>query len=128
VRALGSDTNKNVLLGCAISNGLVALAGAVVAQGQGFADVGMGIGMIVMGLASVIIGEALVRPRGVAKLLLAVIVGAFMYRLFITIALRLGMAPGDLKLITAVLVVIVLAVPYIRKRIRHEWVPPAARW
>jgi putative ABC transport system permease protein len=128
VRALGSDTNKNVLLGCAISNGLVALAGAVVAQGQGFADVGMGIGMIVMGLASVIIGEAVVRPRGVARLLLAVIVGAFMYRLFITIALRLGMAPGDLKLITAVLVVIVLAVPYIRKRIRREWVPPAARW
>ncbi|MEJ2047231.1 MAG: ABC transporter permease, partial [Dehalococcoidia bacterium] len=128
VRALGSDTNKNVLLGCAISNGLVALAGAVVAQGQGFAEVGMGIGMIVMWLASVIIGEALVRPRGVARLLLAVIVGAFMYRLFITIALRLGMAPGDLKLITAVLVVIVLAIPYIRKRIRHEWVPPAARW
>jgi putative ABC transport system permease protein len=128
VRALGSDTNKNILLGCAISNGLVALAGAVVAQGQGFADVGMGIGMIVMGLASVIIGEALVRPRGVARLLLAVVVGAFVYRLFIIIALRLGMAPGDLKLITAVLVIIVLAVPHIRKKIRHEWVPPAARW
>lgn len=128
VRALGSDTNKNILLGCAISNGLVALAGAVVAQGQGFADVGMGIGMIVMGLASVIIGEALVRPRGVARLLLAVIVGAFVYRLFITIALRLGLAPGDLKLITAVLVIIVLAVPYIRKKIRREWVPPATRW
>jgi putative ABC transport system permease protein len=128
VRALGSDTNKNILLGCSISNGLVALAGAVVAQGQGFADVGMGIGMIVMGLASVIIGEALVRPRGVARLLLAVIVGAFVYRLFITVALRLGLAPGDLKLITAVLVVIVLAVPHIRKKIRREWVPPAARW
>lgn len=128
VRALGSDTNKNILLGCAISNGLVALAGAVVAQGQGFADVGMGIGMIVMGLASVIIGEALIRPRGVARLLLAVIVGAFVYRLFITIALRLGLAPGDLKLITAVLVIVVLAVPYIRKKIRREWVPPAARW
>jgi putative ABC transport system permease protein len=128
VRALGSDTNKNILLGCAISNGLVALAGAVVAQGQGFADVGMGIGMIVMGLASVIIGEALVRPRGVARLLLAVVVGAFVYRLFITIALRLGLAPGDLKLITAVLVIIVLAVPHIRKKIRREWVPPAARW
>ncbi len=128
VRALGSDTNKNIMLGCAISNGLVALAGAVVAQGQGFADVGMGIGMIVMGLASVIIGEALVRPRGVARLLLAVLVGAFIYRLLITIALRLGMAPGDLKLITAVLVIIVLAVPYIRKKIRREWVPPAARW
>ena len=128
VRALGSDTNKNILLGCAISNGLVALAGAIVAQGQGFADVGMGIGMIVMGLASVIIGEALIRPRGVARLLLAVIIGAFVYRLFITIALRLGLAPGDLKLITAILVIIVLAVPYIRKKIRREWVPPAARW
>ena len=128
VRALGSNTNRNILLGTSISNGLVALAGAVVAQGQGFADVGMGIGMIVMGLASVIIGEALIKARGVARLLISVVVGAFLYRLFITIAIRLGMAPGDLKLITAVLVIVVLAVPYIRKKIRHEWLPPAARW
>ena len=128
VRSLGVDTDKNILMGCAIANGLVGLAGAVVAQGQGFADVGMGIGMIVMGLASVIIGEALFRPRGVARLLLAAIGGAFCYRLFITIALRLGMAPGDLKLITAVLVVIALAVPFIRKKLRHEWIPPAVRW
>jgi putative ABC transport system permease protein len=128
VRSLGVDTDKNIMLGCAISNGLVGLAGAVVAQGQGFADVGMGIGMIVMGLASVIIGETLFRPRGVARLLLAAIGGAFCYRLFITIALRLGMAPGDLKLITAVLVVIALAVPFIRKKLRHEWIPPAVRW
>jgi putative ABC transport system permease protein len=128
VRALGSNTNRNILLGTSISNGLVALAGAVVAQGQGFADVGMGIGMIVMGLASVIIGEALIKARGVTRLLIAVIVGAFLYRLFITIAIRLGMAPGDLKLITAVLVIVVLAVPFIRKKIRHEWLPPAARW
>jgi putative ABC transport system permease protein len=128
VRALGADTDKNILLGCSISNGLVALAGAVVAQGQGFADVGMGIGMIVMGLASVIIGEVLIQPRGVARLLLAALGGAFCYRLFITIALRLGMAPGDLKLITAVLVIIVLAIPYIRKKIRREWIPPAVRW
>ena len=128
VRGLGVDTDKNILMGCAISNGLVGLAGAVVAQGQRFADVGMGIGMIVMGLASVIIGEALFRPRGVARLLLTAIGGAFCYRLFITIALRLGMAPGDLKLITAVLVVIALAVPFIRKKLRHEWMPPAVRW
>jgi putative ABC transport system permease protein len=128
VRGLGVDTDKNILMGCAISNGLVGLAGAVVAQGQGFADVGMGIGMIVMGLASVIIGEALFHPRGVAGLLLASIGGAFCYRLFITIALRLGMAPGDLKLITAVLVVITMAVPFIRKKLRHEWMPPAVRW
>jgi putative ABC transport system permease protein len=128
VRALGGDTDKNILLGCSISNGLVALAGAVVAQGQRFADVGMGIGMIVMGLASVIIGEALFRPRGVAGLLVAAVGGAFVYRLFITVALRLGMAPGDLKLITALLVVVALAIPYIRKKVRREWIPPAVRW
>ncbi len=128
VRSLGVDTDKNILMGCAIANGLVGLAGAVVAQGQGFADVGMGIGMIVMGLASVIIGEALFRPRGVARLLLAAVGGAFCFRLFITVALRLGMAPGDLKLITAVLVVIALAIPFIRKKLRHEWIPPAVRW
>lgn len=128
VRGLGSDTNKNTILGCAVSNGLVALAGAVVAQAQGFADAGMGIGMIVMGLASVIIGETLFHPRGVAGLLLASIVGAFFYRLIITIALRLGMAPGDLKLVTALLVVIAMAVPYIQKKVRGEWIPPAVRW
>jgi len=128
VRSLGVDTDKNILLGCSISNGLVALAGAMVAQGQGFADVGMGIGMIVMGLASVIIGEALFRPRGVARLLVAAVGGAFIYRLFITVALRLGMAPGDLKLITAVLVIIALAIPFIQKKLRREWIPPAVRW
>ena len=128
VRGLGVNTDMTTILGVSVANGLVALAGAVVAQGQGFADVGMGIGMIVMGLASVIIGESLFRPRGVARLLVAAIGGAFTYRLFITIALRLGMAPGDLKLITAVLVIIALAIPYIQKKLRHEWMPPAVRW
>jgi len=128
VRGLGVNTDMTTILGVSVANGLVALAGAVVAQGQGFADVGMGIGMIVMGLASVIIGESLFRPRGVARLLLTAIGGAFVYRLFITIALRLGMAPGDLKLITAVLVIIALAIPYIKKKLRHEWIPPAVRW
>ena len=127
VRGLGADTNKNVLLGCALSNGLVALAGALIAQNQGFSDVGMGIGMIVMGLASVIIGEGVFRPKGITSILLACLGGTFLYRLFINIALRLGMAPGDLKLVTAVLVIIVLAVPYIRKKMRHEWLPPAVR-
>ncbi len=128
VRGLGADTRKNVLLGCALSNGLVAVAGSLVAQNQGFSDVGMGIGMIVMGLASVIIGEGVFRPRGITSVLLASLGGTFLYRLFLNIALRLGLPPGDLKLITAVLVVIVLAVPYVRKKIRGEWVPPAVRW
>ena len=127
VRGLGASTDRNVLMGCAISNGLVALAGALVAQNQGFSDVGMGIGMIVMGLASVIIGEGVFRPRGITAILLACLGGTFLYRLFINIALRLGMAPGDLKLITAILVIVVLAVPFIRKKIRGEWLPPAAR-
>ena len=126
--SLGVDTDKNILLGCAISNGLVALSGALVAQNQQFSDVNMGIGMIVMGLASVIIGEALIHPRGVTSMLLAALAGTFIYRLFITIALRVGLAPGNLKLVTAVLVIIALAIPFIRKKIRHEWMPPATRW
>jgi len=128
VRGFGVNTDMTTILGVSISNGLVAVGGAVVAQGQKFADVGMGIGMIVMGLASVIIGEALFRPKGVARLLLAVLGGTFVYRLVISVALRLGMAPGDLKLITAILVIIALAVPYLQKKVQREWLPPATRW
>ena len=128
VRGAGADTDKTTILGVSVSNGLVAFSGAIVAQGQGFADVGMGIGMIVMGLAAVIIGEALFRPKGVARLLLAVLGGTFVYRLVISVALRMGMRPSDLKLITAALVIIALAVPYLQKKIRREWQPPAARW
>jgi len=128
VRGAGVNTDMTTILGVSISNGLVALGGAVVAQGQKFADVGMGIGMIVLGLAAVIIGEALFRPKGVARILLAVLGGTFVYRLVISIALRLGMAPGDLKLITAVIVIVALAIPYVQKKIRREWIPPATRW
>jgi len=127
VRGLGSDTDKNVLFGCALSNGLGALSGALVGQNQGFVDVGMGIGMIIMALAAVIVGEALFHPRSISSILLACFAGTFIYRLFITIALRLGMPPGDLKMITSILVIIALAVPYIKKRLRSEWVPPAKR-
>ena len=128
VRGAGVDTDKTTILGVAIANGLVAFSGGVVAQAQGFVDVNMGIGMIIIGLASVIIGEAIFRPKGVARLLLAVLGGAFVYRLVLSAALRLGMAPGDLKLITAVIVIIALAVPYLQKKIRREWLPPAPRW
>ena len=128
LRGLGVDTDKNILIGCSLSNGLVALAGALVAQNQGFCDVGMGIGIIVMALAAIIIGEGLLgHPKGIAYFLLACFAGTFVYRLFITIALRLGMPPGDLKLITSLLVIFALGVPYIKKRLRHEWVPPASR-
>jgi putative ABC transport system permease protein len=128
LRGLGVDTDKNILIGCSLSNGLVALAGALVAQNQGFCDVGMGIGIIVMALAAIIIGEGLLgHPKGLTFFLLACFAGTFAYRLFITIALRLGMPPGDLKLITSLLVIIALGIPYLKKRLRHEWVPPASR-
>jgi len=127
VRGLGGDTDMTTILGVSISNGLVALSGAVIAQNQGFSDVGMGIGMIILGLASVIIGEGIFRPKNITTILLAVMGGAFLYRLFISVALRLGLPPTNLKLITAVLVIIALAIPFVQKRIRHEWIPPAAR-
>lgn len=128
LRGLGVDTDKNILIGCSLSNGLVALAGALVAQNQGFCDVGMGIGIIVMALAAIIIGEGLLgHPKGIAAFLLACFAGTFAYRLFITIALRLGLPPGDLKLVTSILVVIALGIPYLRKRMRQEWIPPASR-
>ena len=127
IRGLGGNTDMTTMLGVSISNGFVALSGSLIAQNQGFTDVGMGIGMIVMGLASVIVGEGLFRPRGVTAILLAVFGGTFVYRLFISIALRMGLPPTNLKLITAVLVIVALAIPYVRKKIRGEWIPPAVR-
>ena len=127
VRGLGANTDMTTMLGVSVANGLVALSGALVAQNQGFTDMGMGIGMIVMGLASVIIGEALFRPKGITAILLAAVGGTFAYRLFVGVALRLGLAPANLKLITALLVIVALAIPYIRKKTRHEWIPPAVR-
>jgi putative ABC transport system permease protein len=109
VRSMGADTNKNIVLTCAMANGLVATAGALIAQNQGFSDVGMGIGIIVVGLASVIIGEAVLRPKGITRILLAAFGGTFLYRLFIAVALRLGLPPGDLRLVTACLVVLALS-------------------
>jgi len=127
IRGLGVDTDMTTILGVSISNGLVALSGAVIAQNQGFSDVGMGIGMIILGLASVIIGEGIFRARNITAILLAVVGGSFIYRLFISVALRLGLPPTNLKLITAMLVITALAIPYVQKKIRHEWIPPAAR-
>jgi len=130
IRGLGTDTDKTVLLGCALSNGLVALTGAMFAQIWQFADVGMGFALIVQGLAMVIIGEAILRPKGIMRILLACVVGAFLYRLMRNMAIQvdfIDIRASDINLITAVLVIILLAFPYIKKRIRGEWIPPAER-
>ena len=118
IRAQGVDTNIMLILGLLLSNGLVAIAGALVAQSNGFADVGMGIGTIVIGLASVIIGEVLFGTRSFKNSLISVILGSIVYRLVIAIVLQMGMPPNDLKLFTAVLVAIALSLPMFKGKIQ----------
>jgi len=114
IRSLGVNTDTATIFGLGLSNTMVALAGALIAQDQGFSDVGMGIGMIVAGLASIIIGEALFKPNTVVKLTLAAVVGSVVYRFIIALGMRLGLAPTDLKMATGLMVVIALAIPAIR--------------
>ena len=111
IRALGVDDGNMTILGLAISNGLIALSGALLAQYQGFSDVQMGIGMVVWGLASVIIGEALVQTRDIGYLIVGAVMGSVLFRLMVAVALRWGLNPNDLKLITAVFVFLALVLP-----------------
>ena len=117
-RAQGINTDTMVILGLLISNLLVALSGALVAQSNGFADVGMGTGTIVIGLASVIIGEVLFGTRSFKNCLIAVILGSIVYRLVIAVVLQLGMPPNDLKLFTAVLVAVALSMPMLKGKLK----------
>ncbi|MFP4662305.1 MAG: ABC transporter permease [Halanaerobiales bacterium] len=116
VRALGTNTDFTTILGLSLSNGLVGLCGAMIAQEQLFADVGMGIGMVVIGLASVIIGEVLFGINTLFRRMMAVVLGAIVYRFVITIVLELGMPSTDLKLISAIIVALALAMPVIKKK------------
>jgi putative ABC transport system permease protein len=111
VRALGANVDGYIIMGLALSNGLVALSGALLAQYQGFADAQMGIGMIVWGLASVIIGEALTSSRTLGLTIMGAIMGSVLFRLLVAIALRWGLNPNDLKLITAFFVFAALVLP-----------------
>lgn len=118
VRALGTNTDKMAILGLAISNGLVALSGAIMAQYQGFADINMGVGLIIAGLAAVILGETFLKPKRIATASAAVILGMLVYRIAIAMALTASIPlPGgevfrieaqDVKLATAVLVLVAL--------------------
>ena len=108
IRALGVNVENMIVLGLALSNGLVALSGALLAQYQGFADVQMGIGMVVWGLASIIIGEALVGVRQLGFVITGAVMGSVLFRLLVAIALRGGLDPNDLKLVTAAFVFVAL--------------------
>jgi putative ABC transport system permease protein len=125
VRALGVNDENMTILGLAVSNGLIALGGALLAQYQGFADVQMGIGMVVWGLASVIIGEALVGTRQLGLSITGAVMGSVLFRLLVAIALRLGLDPNDLKLVTAVFVFLALIAPGLLKRLRIRRPGPA---
>jgi putative ABC transport system permease protein len=117
VRASGVDTDFTTLVGLAISNGFVALSGALIAQYQSYTDVSMGIGMVVIGLASVIIGEVVFGTRSLMRRLVAVILGAVLYRVIIAIALQLGMPPTDMKLVSAIIVAVALSMGIIRDKV-----------
>lgn len=122
-QAQGINTSWMIVLGIAISNGLIALSGALFVQTQGGADVSIGIGTIVIGLAAVIIGETVLTAKRTFWITLSVIIGAVLYKLFIQIALSsqtlrsIGFGPQDLNLVTALLVVIVLMLPKFRARL-----------
>ncbi len=124
LQAYGANPGNMVVLGLAVSNGLVALSGALVAQYSGFADVNMGVGIIVAGLASVIVGEMILRPRTVAWATAAALLGSCLYRGAILVALRyggaLGFTPSDLKLLTALVVLTALVAPVVRGKLRRE--------
>jgi len=117
IRALGVNTGNMMVAGLALSNGLIALSGSLFAQYQGFADVQMGIGMVVWGLASVIIGEALVGAGHLGLTIVGVIIGSVLFRQLLAIALRAGLNPNDLKLITALFVFVALVLPMLISRL-----------
>lgn len=115
IRALGVNTKVMIITGIALSNGFIALSGAVLAQYQGFADVQMGIGMMVWGLASVIIGEAIINDTSLGFVITGAVTGSILFRILVAIALRWGLNPNDLKIITAIFVFIALILPVIMK-------------
>ncbi|AGW14990.1 ABC transporter permease [Megalodesulfovibrio gigas] len=123
ITAQGVDTHKMIIAGVGLSNALVALAGALVAQSQGAADVNMGVGVIVAGLASVIVGETLFGARSIGRRIAAALLGSVIYRLAIALALSLKLGafsftPSDINLITAILVVLALVSPQLKQKVQ----------
>lgn len=121
IRSFGANTDTTTILGLSISNGLVAFSGAVVAQQSSFADISSGIGMIVIGLASVIIGEAILGKGSVFRTTLAVVCGSIIYRIVVAAAYEIPwLEASDLKLITAVIVIVALVLPTVQRSMRQR--------
>ena len=116
----GINTDRMIIIGMAVSNGLVAVAGSLFAQSAGSADITMGVGVIVIGLASVIGGEAVMSTKTIMLALLACIVGSILYRFAIALALNadfIGLKAQDLNLVTAVLVAFAIVAPRLKSNI-----------
>ncbi len=114
VKSSSINVDSMKFLGLALSNALVGLSGALLAQFQNFADISGGTGMLVLGLAGIIIGEAILRPKNVGSGLIAAAVGAILYRILYTFALRLGFAASDMNLVSSVLVALTISIPTIQ--------------
>ena len=121
-KANGINTDTNKIIGLVLSNGLVALSGALLSQYQGFADINMGRGAIVIGLAAVIIGEVLLGKvfKNFALKLLAAVVGGIIYYIVITLVLRAGLNANDLKMFSALVVAVFLGIPYWKRKIAER--------
>ena len=118
IRAQGVNTDITIILGLIISNGFVGITGALLSQSNGYADVNMGTGVLVTGLASIIIGEVLFGTRSFKNWLISVVLGSIVYRAVVAFVLWLGMNPNDLKLLTAVIVAVALALPLIKSKMQ----------
>lgn len=118
--AQGIRVNWMVIMSLALSNGIVALGGALFAQAQGFADVSLGAGTLVVGLASIIIGESIFRSRKLSSIVIACVIGSIVYRIAVALALNtdfLGLKASDLKIITAVLITATMILPKLKEEI-----------
>lgn len=114
-RSLGIKTDRMKILGLTLSNGVIALSGALIAQNDGYADVNKGIGVIVIGLASIIIGEVIFQELTLAERLIAIVVGSIIYQLLILIVIKLGFDTTYLKLFSAIILAICLMIPQMKK-------------
>jgi len=117
-KALAIDVDRMVVLGLGLPNGLIALSGALLAQYEGFSNIQMGIGALVTGLANLMVGEALLGRRSIGRWIAGAVAGAVVFRLLVAAAVRAGLNPNALKLVTALFVLAVLVLPHLVRRAR----------
>lgn len=117
-KSLGVKTDRMVIMGLMISNGIVGVCGALIAQSNGYADINMGIGTIVIALASIIIGEVLFGELTLPQRLVAVTLGSIIYRLLLLVVLQLGFKADDLNLISSIVLALCMLLPQLEKHLR----------